>query len=436
MEKIVQPSIESVEINATSSGVASFLRFIGSCLLIVGAISYLLEGWYAVGHVSRYIKFLGVTGLLSTAGVLTALKLKENRGARTFLVLAAAALPVNFCQLGALLYSTMPFKAVPDTLTPYLLWQAPSLSIALTITGASLIALSAIGWLSFSVLGRQGRSLLFPAIIGLNSLLLIPIRAVEPVSILALGAAYCAYEVSRRLRSLYSFEYTFEGIFCRVLLWVPSSILLLRTAVIYDQSAVLNGVLCLYIGGVALAGSRMLDSDKGLTGLLDFVGGSFLVTGLLTEQYVLFKSFGITHENELLPLMILGLTVTGELVSRYLKNSASAVRGISYGMAVLLALGFMLDSSGSIAMVLPLVVGGLGLLFVRKTPSRFIATLAILTSVAGFLHMCAEVIPNLFDSWFTISLVGVFVVFVSSLIEKELIIPVRELLDRAKTTDE
>lgn len=435
MEKTVHTAIESVELNATSSGVASFLRFIGSCLLIVGAISYLLEGWYAVGHVSRYLKFLGVTGLLSTAGVLTAVKLKENRGARTFLVLAAAALPVNFCQLGALLYSTMPFKAVPDTLTPYLLWQAPTLSIALTVTGASLIALTGIGWLSFSVLGRQGRSLLFPAIIGLNSLLLIPIRAVEPVSILALGAAYCAYEVSRRLRLLYSFEYTFEGMFCRVLLWVPSSILLLRTAVIYDQSAVLNGVLCLYLGGVALAGSRMLDSDRGLTGFLDFIAGSFLVTGLLTEQYALFKAFGFTHHSELIPLTTLGIAVTGEVVSWLLNKSATAVRGISYGMAVLLALAFMLDSSGFTAIILPLVVGCLGLVFVRNTPSRFITTLAVLTSVAGLIHMCVEVIPNLFDSWFTISLVGVFVVFVASLIEKEFI-PVRRLLDRAQCKDE
>ena len=401
------------------STLASIFRFLGSCLLLAGAVIYMLEGWYEVDHIFRYLKFLGVTSLLSIAGVLTAVKLNEHKGARTYLVLAAAAIPVNFCQLGALLYSTMPHSFVPASMSQYLLWTAPSLSVALTVTGMSLLILTGIGWLSFSVLGRQGRSLLFPAVIGLNSLLLIPVREVIPVSAIALAAAFAAYVVSRRLRTLHSFKYTLEGMYCRVLLWVPSAILLLRTAIIYDHSTVLNGVLCLYLGGVALAGSRVMDTREGFTGMLEFIGGSLILTGALVEQHVLFEALGVTASEDMAALMIVSLTVTAELVSRVLKRSGSALTSISFSIASVMSLAYMLNETGTISLVICLIVGAIGFISARSQKSVFIATIATALSAAGLINLGIEIIPDLFDSWLAISLLGVAVVFIGSVVEKD-----------------
>jgi hypothetical protein len=429
-ENIIDPDIECIRPQmgeedtapaptTTTGQIATLLRFVGSCLLLAGAITYMLEGWYAVDHIGRYLKFLGVTGLLSIAGVFTAVKLGENKGARTFLVLAAAAIPVNFCQLGALLYSQMPNNSVPSDLTQYLLWTAPSLSTALTVTGASLLILTGIGWLSFTVLGRQGRTLLFPAVIGLNSLLLVPTRSVIPVSILALAAAYGAFAVSRRLRSMYSFEYTLEGMFCRVLLWVPSSILLIRTAVIYDHSTVLNGVLCLYFGGVALAGSRVMQTKDGLNGFLEFIGGAFILTGALIEQHVLFEVLGFTTEAEMIPMITIALALSVEVVSWMMKRAGEALVSIGFSMATVMGVAYMLGETGFASLMICLIVGGIGIFVARNHQSAYVASISIATLCAGAINLAIEVIPNIFDNWLAVSLLGVVVVFAGSLVERE-----------------
>lgn len=406
------------ETKTKSLGLGKILHFLGCCLLLAGAVSYLIEGWYSVGHVSRYLKFLAITGLLSGAGIGTALLLKEERGARTFLMVAATAIPINFCQLGALVYSVMPFKDVPQTINQYLLWESPSLGVALLVTGIASIILSGVSYLSFSILGKQGREVLVPSVILLHLSLLIPVRAVFPVCILTIVAVLVAYNVSSKLKKLYAFEYTFEGIFCRALLYAPSALLLLRTATIYSISNVVAGLILLYIGALFLAASKIFDISKGILSFLEFIGAGAIIIGLVTEQYALLEMIGIDQGVFTLPAIAIFTLISTEIVAKFCKYSINSVRVISFTAVALISGAYSLDSKYLPGMSFSMFVGVYGFILAKQIKSTYIQFVSALLIIIGGKLFLTEVLPNIVKSWVGLSIVGIGVVFLGSLVDK------------------
>lgn len=417
-----QHNTTSAEENGQPLGstIAQILRFLGSCLLAVGAIAYLLEGWYAVSDVSRYLKFLGVTGLLSVVGIATAVYLRENRGARTFLCLAAAAIPVNFCQLGALLYSVMPFKQVPVDMSHYLLWEAASLPTVLGLCAFSLAILSGIAWFSFSVLGRQGRFPLFWGVMLLNSLLLVPLRSIEAVVALTGIAVFGAWWVSRTLARMYSFEYSLEGVFCRLLLFIPSGILLLRTAIIYNHSSVITGIIALYCGAVILAGCRLLDKKNDFLPFPEFLGAILLLRGLSLETALVIDALPFSAAEPIIYLTPV-VTLYAEAISGFLRRNHSFFRAIVYVCSAFLLALIMLSNANIGYCCVGVVTALLGFAYNRRQASRSISIAALCTLIVAAFCFVRGYLSFFLDSWVAMSLVGALIVLLGSLFEKNII---------------
>ena len=196
------------------------LRTAGSCILVAASATFLLQDWTGLDDNLRYFAFLAFTIVLALAGFLCGVRIQEARGARTFLALVAAVIPVHFCVLGGLLYSKFGFHS--GILYPkYFHWVATSPLAALTTTAIGVGTLSVLCTLAFMSLARSETRRLTATYLAANALLLVPTRdpgLVGIISAVLFGALLTQDIVKLGLSSAMR---TFEGKLLRVLRFVP-----------------------------------------------------------------------------------------------------------------------------------------------------------------------------------------------------------------------
>jgi hypothetical protein len=129
------------------------LRIIGSAVLIAAAMAFLVQRWGSMNDILRYVSFLGFTAVLTGAGFLCGVRIKEDKGARTFLSLAAGMVTVNFAQLGALIFSTTGHREM-GMIPGVFLWRAPSLTAALLTMAGAIAVLIPVTYVSMRVMMR------------------------------------------------------------------------------------------------------------------------------------------------------------------------------------------------------------------------------------------------------------------------------------------
>ena len=101
------------------ASVSTMLRSLGAMLVVAATSTFMLQQWSDGSDVTRYLTLLALTALLAGAGFACGLGVRETRGARTFLELVIAAVPVHFAVLGGLLQSQFPWdQAFSDSARP------------------------------------------------------------------------------------------------------------------------------------------------------------------------------------------------------------------------------------------------------------------------------------------------------------------------------
>jgi hypothetical protein len=219
---------------ARIASLSRLMRAMGAVVIVVAALTFLFQRWGSVDHLTRYFSFLAFTGLLSAAGFVCGLKLKEDKGARTFLGIAAAMIPVNFCALGGLGYSRV--LAHEGSLRHYhemIHWVAPSDLAALLTTVIALAVLTVLAFVSFSALLRAEAHKLTAAFVLGNCFLLLPTREANSVALLAALLLVGTIRFDLRTLRVASGADTTEGKVCRALLTLPFLALLARTLNLY-----------------------------------------------------------------------------------------------------------------------------------------------------------------------------------------------------------
>lgn len=238
------------------AGLGRLLRGIGAAVLLAAASSFLLQHWEAGNDLERYAGLLGLTALLAVAGIATGVRLRESKGARTFLALATAVVPAHFCILGGFLYSRFAWGSGPHPVAGYATWIAPSGPVALGVTVAALAVLAPVSWVSLLALARARARALTAALLALCGLLLVPTREPQAVAALVAGAmlALGTFEL-RVLRRELALR-TFEGLLVRGMLAAPVVLLVARSVLHYELSALLGAVVCAGAALLAFALSR------------------------------------------------------------------------------------------------------------------------------------------------------------------------------------
>jgi hypothetical protein len=156
--------------------ITTYLRWIGSVLIILSAISFMFQGHEEILPVYRYWIGLGLTLLLCGGGLVCAYLFRETKGARIFFGLGTAFLPVQVSQVAAMIYA---YWHGSGALQPEYSWLqfmqvSPSnIAIDFIITGLLLFLVS---YASYSILARKHfKTLIWASVIG-NALLILPIR--------------------------------------------------------------------------------------------------------------------------------------------------------------------------------------------------------------------------------------------------------------------
>lgn len=212
--------------------VPQLLRFIGASVLIGAAITFMVEHWHNSNDISRYFQFLGFTAVLTLSGFLCGTRLSDDRGARTFLALAAAIVPAHFTVLGALLYSSNPL-ALKHHYDGYAHFVAPFQVAVLTAAGATLVLIPIV-WTAMLALARPRAALLTGAYLATNSLLLIPTRDGNWMGLLVLVMTVATAAFDLYLLQPTTALHTREGTFARTMMAVPAAIMAGRIFNLYD----------------------------------------------------------------------------------------------------------------------------------------------------------------------------------------------------------
>ena len=159
--------------DATSNAqFASILRWGGAAAVGISGLLYLLQGIETIDGALRNWIYLALMAVLVGGGLVSRLTLGDAKGARLFFALATAIIPVQFAQLGGMIYELV----AADTAS---LGSDPAVVTATTtgLVGAvTALLLVPVAYSGFSVLAREEARRLTVVFSVLNILLLVPAR--------------------------------------------------------------------------------------------------------------------------------------------------------------------------------------------------------------------------------------------------------------------
>ena len=234
-----QPSFAGVSIG-------TLLRSIGSVLILSASVCFLFSNWGEQDHISRYLAFLGLTSVVAGLGLVLGLAFRDDKAARTLLALGASLVPINFMQLGALIYSRVIAGGYLDSAVPvygyflgkpiYSHWQAESSWLLFLTLLLALPILTTISVIAFRTLSRSRFGLLSLAFLCTNTALLIPFRTGSISIILAFLVLMGSMELlTTKLIEDISLKNR-EGLLVKFLIPLPAVLITFRTLVLYSNS--------------------------------------------------------------------------------------------------------------------------------------------------------------------------------------------------------
>jgi hypothetical protein len=227
---------------ARIQSVSTSLRTLGAVLVIAATSTFMVQQWDAGGDVIRYLTLLTLTALLTGAGLVCGLSIRESRGARTFLALVVASVPVHFAVLGGLLQSQFPLDS---TLTGNAPWNVDSPVTAVWLAGLGVMTLIPLTWLSMLTLVRPHARRLTLTFIAVNMALLLPVRDPGSVAWLVALMSILAFTVERQISRMGHAVSTGEGKFVRIVMLAPIAIIVGRTTLWYDPGMLFVGLTLL-----------------------------------------------------------------------------------------------------------------------------------------------------------------------------------------------
>ncbi|RIL07849.1 MAG: hypothetical protein DCC75_09695 [Proteobacteria bacterium] len=395
------------------------LRTAGTLVILAAAAAFMVQQWSELGHIMRYYYFLGFTAALTLAGLFCGARWREDKGARTFLGIAAAIIPVHFAQLGALIYSrTSEMLTSHGDIPEYFRWVAPDMATALVTGGIGLAALSVVALIAFLALCRSQAGILTAAYIGVNALLLIPSRDPTLMGILAaaifIGVAYLDVDKF----SGNSAMKTKEGALIRVMMCAPVMLLIGRGIFLYPTTELFYSLLL-----------------AALTVFLAFFVPNYNIGREAIKSFRALSSFtaaiawclAVGELNRLMPI----------------DNSLLIPFGALPYCAFLVLLSFVTPNPQAgyrkFASVLALGSAGLELCYFGGLfPTALLVTISILTLAYGyaeeqkvpFLSGCLGLVFGLLyhiryayenyaiDGWVSLAVLGMLTIFTSSFIER------------------
>ena len=399
--------------------VAEILRVLGAAVMVAAMSTMLLKGWHDGNDINRYLKLLGMTGLLSVGGLGLSYLLKEQKGARMFFGLAQLSVPVNFGILGALIYSAMPEHNVIGTYPDFAKWVVSDFSGAVFVAAGAAAVLIPVTLLRFRILHRPSANLLTATFIGLNGLLLLPFRnsvvVGTAVAIAILVPVVVVQLLCRKDHSLISAP----GKFAIILLFVPALLLLTRNLYLYHLDYFLGLVVFASAYGVLRQRSLQKQTGSKFRSVLDVLSTllalGIALTGAGMSQGHLPGIAWYSIYCAVLSAHMIDFNVRSEGSSR-IKSLALSVTAILVAQA--LSISIVTDTSVLAITIHTLV--GIGLtIFGVKIKNRTIMIAGSLITVFALVVGFEDLIMLLFEgNWIALAVSGALIIVTASIIDR------------------
>ena len=398
------------------------LRGFGGLIIVAAFVLFLFEGWRESDDLSRGLLLIGHTLALTLAGLASGHWLHENKGARLFIALALAAVPVNVAFVGGLIYPFLTWDASGSLSAAASVWTQSqgrlAMGPALLLSVGSLLALALSVWLGLRIMARQSVAALSGLYLLANAALLIPTRADVVVSLMLVGLTLTLGLFSLRLRQRDPTLATVEGRFARALLMLPLLILAGRSLWLYAPDALFLTTLSL-LGYLALrftlAAMAPASQWRGLIETLAVIMALFVTTlasGALLPAWPIAEGVHLPLAAGIFATMLLDLSQLSERRRRGYQSTA----------ALLLSLSLLIDLAlfGGFALAVVTLVGGLAALgFGYAIRARLLFAIGVMTALSALTTLATDALSHFsLGGWSALVLLGIGIIITGSALER------------------
>lgn len=415
-----QPDLENslfdraIESIREMASLTSMLRISGAVAVLISMSMFLLQGWSENNDFERFCIMLAQTGLLGMAGLAMAKLLKEAKGARLFFGLSLTSVTANFTTLAALIYSVFSWDQLAGDYASFALWQASSGGAALLSVGIALVVLVPLSWLAFSILARPMAVSLTKWYIGMNLLMLIPVR--ELVYIMPMVAIAVALLLNKSFLSKSALANNFswntaEGRYAQLILVLPLGIMIVRSLMSYNIAAMELLIIAGSVYAMCVAIAKLLSKQYVWLFHLTALASAVVFAHILTYELL---GFG-------LPMFALVFGIA--CVDLYRRSQTDTMRSFFIvAISVVTALALVLQQlvQPTIVNAIYALVGGLLLLlFAHRIKSKllFSSALVIFGSIP-FVHFQSLFSFFAQSGWVGFAVGGVLVITLASVLDR------------------
>jgi hypothetical protein len=406
--------------NLKWSQVAKCLRWLGTLMLVLSAVSFTLGSWLDTSPLFRYFSFSGFTALLCGAGIFCGLRWKEDKGARTFMAVAVSFIPALFAQLGAMMYAeAIAVQEFPEHFS-FLKFDPVGVPVLIGNCALGSLVFAVIAYFGFAAMQRKEAIKLTGIYMLSNAILLLPIREGIWVPLIGLGCLIGLWIFDRFTFQKSSHAKTWDGRAMRSLLFVPPVVFIGRSILLpYAVSPYLYGVtyfalFVLFFQVIPSLLPKWAKFCSKLTGL------GFLAVSWGCIVIELMESLTAYHDDDyLIPLVVVPVLFGFGILSCFTEGMGPKFRKLIAG-ALTLACGIQVLVVGGIsALLLCAIVGGLliaSAFFVQEKGLILAGCMSIIFGLIDSVNHLLDIYePNL---WIALGILGTVIVLVSSYIER------------------
>jgi len=406
-------SYEQIEGNKTETNITTkittYLRWIGSLLIIFSAISFMLQGHEEILPVYRYWIGLGLTLLLCGGGLVCAYLFNETKGARIFFGLGAAFLPVQVSQVSAMIYGYWHGQAALQPQYNWLQFMDVSpavIALDFVITGALLLLVS---YACYSMLARKHLKTLLWASVAGNIMLMLPIRDGSIIPFVIAGIFILLRSVEHRLHNDSTMRLS-EGMAARALMSLPLWIIVGRS-LLHPVSFMLGVVILAIIVVYCIYDIKRYTQTAFLIYIAQWLG----TFAAMAIWVMVLGQIGADFSNNFSTLMPIAIILF--VLSNRADYHARLYRFISSVMVLLLSYSAMVDQQ-TLAPVFTIAAGLLLTVAGMKYREKLPLIIGKICVAGGFLFYW-EYAVNLYANtpWISSIILGLVVILLASYIE-------------------
>ncbi len=393
----------------THTKIASLIRYVGTGAVVLSALIFMLQGVEDIGLYLRQWTWLGLMAAMAIGGVICRIVLDDVKSARVFFVLATAIVPVQFSQLGGMLFHLLGYVNNETAILPVIqslpvFWLVADLLVTLALTVT-------LAYLGFSILVRKSAKIVTAAFCILNVGMLLPVRdgwlatlilAVTPMVFIFLEAKIFQRHIEFK---------TVQAYVLRALLLLPLVIMSVRNSFHIDSA----------LGFCALGAVVSVLLVYGVSRWSEYywVKEITLMMGAVIAT-ITWISFSLeVHANLPLVVIFVPLVLMGSEFSRLSKYIKNIYLGSAYFIALIGTLLMSVDNPGFIDVVICFAMGvsfvARGIVTQVKAP-LYVGVIVSLISLVTLLFVSIDGFTM--NSWFALAIGGSVLVLGASLVEK------------------